>query len=201
VTLLTEANLAHRPKNGYRVGWKLVASDGYERATKRDGAPVGSVTVFSEDCPVVPAPATLGDREVIVVAQGCADLDLGLRALGEDGTWGEFTPLVSTPLDEGVDCFTQSSIKVITAGDRLAALFAVEGEGALPYTCGLWNLVEFDASGAVFGVRDLHAEFGLDSRWRVSLDWDEARGRYLLGWSGLGPDGEGDYVLWLDPAP
>jgi hypothetical protein len=199
--LLTEVNLSHRssPGKGFRVSWKRPFGQSFETATDRKGASYGDVNVFSDNCPSVPAPATLGTDDLIVQAEGCANLDMGFRVLQHDDTWGPFQPLVATPIREGLDCFSQSSIDVVNAGDRLAAIYPVEGAGTLPFTCGLWQLVEFDASGTVFRVRNLFAEFGLDSNSRPSLDWDEDRNRYLLAWGGLGPDGAGNYVMWLDP--
>ena len=91
--------------------------------------------------------------------------------------------------------YVYHGVRAAAASDRVGVLWMRFAE-ARPFDIRRWTLTEIGPDGSRLGPdRDLTATFGMETYTDPSIAWDEARGRWLVAWSGDGPEGDGVYVL------
>ncbi len=204
--LVSDAPVARRA-GGFACVWFREGFGIRTRELNGRGVPTGDARTLDAtlDDVVEIAVATDGKTLWIPFARGSwRDTDLYLLTVNDRGEVSSPALLAGTDRFEGHDYWYEIArpIRAVAADDRAGILYL--DVGPYPYRDLRWWFVEVDAAGApIAPARDLGAEIGLEGLWydELSLRWDEARGRYLVAWSGFGPEGAGAYVVWLDPAP
>ncbi len=144
-----------------------------------------------------------GSVQAIVYAAGEGQTDLHLLARHHDGSLAGPYTLAAESYDEGRDPFSRNlkrPIRVVGDRERIGVLWRAR-DGTFP-TGGRWAFREFDLEGNPIGPkRDLRAEFGVVAYSQPALERDPARGRYVLVWGGVGPEGPGTYWAAIDERP
>lgn len=192
--------VAHR--SGYLAAWSDSDLGVRVRQLTRRGAPSGDVVrVRSRDlCTRIVSVASVDRAAYVFDASGCGQQDLFVTIDADADGGGTTLPVAADPLrDEGHDGNRRGLVTAAMDGrigvvyvDRVAGTSDVDER---------WWFVEIDRDGRRLGPPlDLTTTFDAEPREveDVRIEPDPARARYLVHWSGVGPDG---YGLWVLPIP
>ena len=178
---------------GYLAAWAEKGLAIGARGLRASGRPDGTgpdTAADSGECPHFVATIGGSVRGGIVYVNGCDGWVPTLRLRGSNG----FGP--PTLLDiEGRTVTSYGLIPIAADGPRDRIGLAVATPLTDPQDFGAWVFGEYDLDGKrLTSLVDLRTTYGVIT-FSMRVLWDGARDSYVLSWVGVGPQGEGAYIL------